>query len=342
MRTKGVGGRSVLGTTENRAKQCPASGRSLSSHSPVKAENRKLCRGLAAVSQLSCAPSGLHRLVSWKEVAGYLHCTIRSVQRWERGEGLPVHRHLHQRGSTVYAQPEELDAWLETRISLEASRLTAPELSTARERLQVLPFVNLGNDARLNLLCDGLTEEITFQLASLDPKRLGVISRTTSMNQKTSPKTIPGIGRKLGVTSVMEGCLRSSGSHIRITARLTRVSDQTQVWAECFDGEASDPLQFQLKIARQIVHSLHGRGLLPTADLSRPVAPTPPQQPLEHFQPGDKGIDASQDKLCKQNPNGSTGTRQELAGKPLLLGFVILLRSPKGFYTQELPGNIPC
>jgi TolB-like protein len=242
----------------------------------------------------------------------------------------------------VYAQPEELDAWLETRISLEASRLTAPELSTARERLQVLPFVNLGNDARLNSLCDGLTAEIIFQLASLDPERLGVISRTTSMNQKTSPKTIPEIARKLGVTSVMEGCLRSSGSHIRITAQLILASDQTQIWTACFDGEASDPLQFQLKIAKQIVHSLHGRGLLPAAAKTWQLAPAPPLQSAEHSQLGDQETDESEDKLRKRNSRVSTGIRQELARKALPLGFVILLRSPKGFYTQELPGNIPC
>jgi len=342
MRTNGLVVGSVLEMTENQAKGCQVSGRSPSSHSPVKDKSRKLRRGLPATSLPSCASPGVNRLVSWKAVAEYLHCTIRSVQRWERGEGLPVHRHLHQRGSTVYAQPEELDAWLETRMSLAASHVTAPKLSTGQERLQVLPFVNLGNDAQLNLLCDGLTEEIIFQIASLDPDRLGVISRTTSMNQKTSPKTIPEIGRRLGVTLVMEGCLRSSGSHIRITAQLILVSDQTQVWNGCFDGEASDPLQFQLKIAKQIVHSLYSRGLLPAAHQTRQLAETPPQQSTEHSPPGDKRMDEFQDKLRMGNSRGSMGSRQEPGRKALLSGFVIFVRSTKGSYTQELPGNIPC
>jgi TolB-like protein len=342
MRTKALAVPPVLEMTENRANGCQVCGRSPSSHLQIKRETRELRRGPAETAQVGSAPAAANRLVSWKEVAAYLHCNIRSVQRWERGEGLPVHRHLHQRGSTVYAQPEELDRWLETRVSLEASRVTAPKLSTARARLQVLPFVNLGNDPRLNLFCDELTEEIISQLASLNPARLGVISRTTSMNQKTSPKTIPEIGRRLGVTSVMEGCLRSSGSHIRITAQLILVSDQTQVWTECFDGEAPDPLQFQLKIAKQIVHSLHGRGLLPAAAKPWQFARTPPPPSAEHSQLGDNEIDESQDKQGKQDSQDRTGTRQALVGKASLLRFVILLRSPKGFYTQELAGNIPC
>jgi Tol biopolymer transport system component len=52
-----------------------------------------------------------HRLESWKEIAEYLRREVRTVQRWEREQGLPVHRHAHQRRSSVYAFPTELDQW---------------------------------------------------------------------------------------------------------------------------------------------------------------------------------------------------------------------------------------
>jgi TolB-like protein len=286
MITKALTAQSILEATENRAKWCQVSGHSPCSHAPIGCENCILRRGSIGTTQVKCAPPAAERLVSWKEVARYLQCNIRSVQRWERGEGLPVYRHLHQRGSTVYAYSCELDAWLWTRMSLEASPATAPRFSTTRARLHVRPFVNLGNDPQLNLLCDGLTEEIIFQLARLDPERLGIIAGTTAMSQKTSSRTIAEIGRSLSVTSVMEGCLRSSGSQIRITAQLILVSDQTQVWTECFDGEASDSLQFQLEIARQIVHSLHRRGLLLEANLNPQVASILPSRTMEHFHIG--------------------------------------------------------
>jgi hypothetical protein len=50
-------------------------------------------------------------LESWKAIAAYLNRDARTVMRWEKSEGLPVHRHRHLARSTVYAFPSELDAW---------------------------------------------------------------------------------------------------------------------------------------------------------------------------------------------------------------------------------------
>src|SRR6266849_1331536 len=53
------------------------------------------------------------RLDSWKEIAAYLRRSVRCVQRWERTEGLPVLRHQHAKGATVYAYRHEVDQWWE-------------------------------------------------------------------------------------------------------------------------------------------------------------------------------------------------------------------------------------
>jgi TolB-like protein/cytochrome c-type biogenesis protein CcmH/NrfG len=55
------------------------------------------------------------KLDSWGEIASYLGREVRTVQRWERTEGLPVHRHEHKKKSTVYAFAGELDAWIKKR-----------------------------------------------------------------------------------------------------------------------------------------------------------------------------------------------------------------------------------
>lgn len=52
------------------------------------------------------------RLESWKEIAGYLNRTVRTVQRWEQDEGLPIHRHGHEQRDSVHALTSELDDWL--------------------------------------------------------------------------------------------------------------------------------------------------------------------------------------------------------------------------------------
>jgi Tol biopolymer transport system component len=55
------------------------------------------------------------RLDSWKEIAAYLRRSVRTVTRWEREEGLPVHRHVHSKAGSVFAYKSELDAWWITR-----------------------------------------------------------------------------------------------------------------------------------------------------------------------------------------------------------------------------------
>jgi hypothetical protein len=52
---------------------------------------------------------------SWKEIAGYFHRSVRTVQRWERFEGMPVHRHSHGAGDSVLAYRHELNAWRASR-----------------------------------------------------------------------------------------------------------------------------------------------------------------------------------------------------------------------------------
>jgi Tol biopolymer transport system component len=55
------------------------------------------------------------RLDSWKEIAAYLNRDVTTVQRWEKREGMPVHRHLHDRMGSVYASRSELEVWARSR-----------------------------------------------------------------------------------------------------------------------------------------------------------------------------------------------------------------------------------
>jgi Tol biopolymer transport system component len=74
------------------------------------------------------------RLETWKEIAAYLKRDVRTVQRWEKTEGLPVRRHLHAKSATVYAHRAELDLWWEQR----RPRLEAPEAGEPRSRRMVI------------------------------------------------------------------------------------------------------------------------------------------------------------------------------------------------------------
>jgi len=72
------------------------------------------------------------RLDSWKEIAGHLNRSVRTVTRWEREEGLPVHRHLHSKSGTVYAYKAELDDWWKSRGETAAG-------SEGQNRFRVVP-----------------------------------------------------------------------------------------------------------------------------------------------------------------------------------------------------------
>ena len=66
------------------------------------------------------------RLDSWKDVAAYLRRDVTTVQRWERREGLPIRRHVHDKQGSVYAFRSELDTWQRTRTRQVEAEETAP------------------------------------------------------------------------------------------------------------------------------------------------------------------------------------------------------------------------
>src|SRR5437870_10011991 len=71
------------------------------------------------------------RLDSWKEIAAYLRRDVTTVQRWEKREGMPVHRHLHDKLGSVYAFPTELDVWWQERSLSEHTNGGPIELHSA-------------------------------------------------------------------------------------------------------------------------------------------------------------------------------------------------------------------
>ncbi|SDE96359.1 tetratricopeptide repeat protein [Terriglobus roseus] len=75
------------------------------------------------------------RLDSWKEIAAYLERDVTTVQRWEKREAMPVHRHLHEKRGSVYAVPAELDCWIQSR----KAGLDEPEAAPAEESGPAIP-----------------------------------------------------------------------------------------------------------------------------------------------------------------------------------------------------------
>ena len=106
--------------------------------------------------------------------------------------------------------------------------------------LAVLPFENLGGDPEKEYFADGLTEEMISHLGQLDPRRLGVIARTSAIQFKNTRKSIAEIAAELKVSYVLEGSVRCEGTGARITAQLIEAQDQTHLWSASYNRDLRD------------------------------------------------------------------------------------------------------
>jgi TolB-like protein/DNA-binding winged helix-turn-helix (wHTH) protein len=143
--------------------------------------------------------------------------------------------------------------------------------SSQKVMLAVLPFQNLTGNANQEYLADGLTEEMISQLGRLNPEQLGVIGRTSVMRYKHSDERLDQIGRDLSVQYVLENSLRESGDHMRITAQLLQVKDQSQLWSRDYDYPVKDILNVEDDVAKAVAREIQLR-LTPQQQtaLSRP------------------------------------------------------------------------
>src|SRR5579864_2932040 len=125
--------------------------------------------------------------------------------------------------------------------------------------LAVLPFENLTGDPNKEYLADGLTEETISQLGRLNPEQLGMIARTSVMGYKHKDTSLKQIGRDLSVQYLLENSLRESGNHLRLTAQLIQVRDQTHLWSNDFDYPAKDILNIEDDVAKAIAREIQLR-----------------------------------------------------------------------------------
>jgi TolB-like protein/Flp pilus assembly protein TadD len=151
--------------------------------------------------------------------------------------------------------------------------VTIPARSSSlgtKKMLAVLPFENLGGDPEQEYFADGLTEEMISHLGQLDPRRLGVIARTSAIQYKSTRKSITEIASELKVSYVLEGSVRCEGKGARITAQLIEALDQTHLWSASYNRDLRDILSVQSDVARQVGRAL-SLELLPEAAAKSPT-----------------------------------------------------------------------
>ena len=125
---------------------------------------------------------------------------------------------------------------------------------SAAKSVAVLPFANLSADPENEYFTDGMADEIISALTKIQSLR--VTSRTSSFVFKGKSEDIGEIGRKLKVSTVLEGSVRKMGNRLRITAQLVNVADSSNLWSEKYDREIEDIFAIQDDISQAIVKAL--------------------------------------------------------------------------------------
>jgi len=155
--------------------------------------------------------------------------------------------------------------------------------ASSKPSIAVLPFTNMSGDPSKDYFSDGISEELSNQLANAPDLR--VAARTSAFAFKGKSEDIRKIGSALDVGTLLEGSVREDGRHIRITAQLINAADGFHIWSKTYDRDLSNILQLQDEIARAITaaltHGLLDNGVRNIARVRSPIDPQAYRQYLQ-------------------------------------------------------------
>jgi adenylate cyclase len=139
-------------------------------------------------------------------------------------------------------------------IARETPSLASTGPTISDKSVAVLPFIDMSEKKDEEYFADGMAEEIIDLLVKVP--ELKVSARTSSFYFKGKSTKIPEIAAELGVAHVLEGSVRKSGSHLRVTAQLVSADTGYHLWSETYDRQLEDVFKTQDEIADAVVAAL--------------------------------------------------------------------------------------
>jgi TolB-like protein len=134
------------------------------------------------------------------------------------------------------------------------SSAQAKDLDLSPDSIAVLPFINVRGDARTDYLSDGITESLMANLAHIP--QLKVRSRDSVFRYKGKDTDVRTIGSQLGVSALVSGRVMVQGDVVEISAELTDVRDNTEIWGRHYRGKSAELVSLQQQIAGDIAGTL--------------------------------------------------------------------------------------
>ena len=196
--------------------------------------------------EIQKTPAKWHRSLAWFLGIGAVVAMIAAVAV------VSIAPRIRERISSAFHEPKE--------PAVASRAASAPGIGSPHS-IAVLPLENLSSDPSQDYFADGMTDELTTDLAQFG--NLRVISRTSAMHYKGTKETAPQIGRELGVDFLLEGTVQRVGERVRIRAQLIDSTSDRHLWAQSFDRDLSDILEMQSQAAREIAGQIQGTVIAP-------------------------------------------------------------------------------
>jgi tetratricopeptide (TPR) repeat protein/TolB-like protein len=202
--------------------------------------------------------TGTDRLDSWKEIATYLRREVRTVQLWEKREGLPVHRHFHQSQGRVYALRAEIESWKRqvSRTSVDLEKYAdAPSKPDEQITICVLPLKKATVNVEQRRLCDDIVLKTIAALKESNPGQLCVVS-PISPEQNVQKDFRIAISDEQVIDYLLRWSIQDDGDGLVLNVALLFASTEIVAWSHAYHFLSNDLRELPTHVADQIVQCL--------------------------------------------------------------------------------------
>jgi TolB-like protein/Flp pilus assembly protein TadD len=142
----------------------------------------------------------------------------------------------------------------DVQVAQAPAKVPAPTETVSEKSVAVLPFIDMSENKDQEYFSDGLSEELIDMLANV--QELKVAARTSSFYFKGKQTTIAEIAKALGVSYILEGSVRKSGNHLRITVQLIKAGNGFHLWSHTYDPALTETLKVQTDVATSVAQQL--------------------------------------------------------------------------------------
>ena len=227
------------------------------------------------------------RIWNGRATDGSVYRTINQLRRALEGDSEEA-RYIE----TIRKRGYRLVAEVRAAAGTEPEPIESSRTATERTSVAVLPFENLSPERENAFFADGMHGEVLSQLAKISSLR--VISRTSVLEYRASPKNIRQIAKELGVSAILEGTVQRSGGSARINVQLIDAEHDEHLWAQIFDRTltAENVFAIQTEIATAVATALHA-SLLPYEAVRLSSVPTQDAEAYDFYLSGNTELNGA-------------------------------------------------